>query len=127
MNLQHLGYDASVALEAVCDVVRFTRTLHDDTIERVLTKTDASPVTALDLAVQAFIASRLEREFPNDPLIGEETIATISLVGPFPPGPGLNRRPLCDPQRASPKAQRRQSGPEHVKGAPAACLPRATE
>ncbi|MBI4431057.1 MAG: 3'(2'),5'-bisphosphate nucleotidase [Candidatus Omnitrophica bacterium] len=42
-----------------------------------LLKADNSPVTAADFAVQALIASILEKQFPNDPLVAEENSAFL--------------------------------------------------
>ncbi len=41
-------------------------------------KNDKSPVTVGDLAIQALVSARLERFFPNDQLVGEESSAAFN-------------------------------------------------
>ena len=61
MDLESLGPDAALAGEAVRDAVRFIRTVERDAVGYALAKANASPVTAADFVVQAFVASRLAR------------------------------------------------------------------
>lgn len=88
--------------EAVRDAVRFMRTVERDAVGYTLAKANASPVTAADFVVQAFVASRLGRHFPGDPLVAEENASAlraetarpirervVELVGHMLPGLGL--------------------------------------
>jgi 3'(2'), 5'-bisphosphate nucleotidase len=57
----------------VRDSIRLARSLEGRALASI--KSDASPVTVADLAIQAVIAQRLASAFPDDPLIGEENAA----------------------------------------------------
>jgi 3'(2'), 5'-bisphosphate nucleotidase len=70
--LESFGADVAFAVEAVRDVVRFMRTAEPDAARHRIAKADASPVTAVDLAVQAYVASRLAQHCPGDSLVAEE-------------------------------------------------------
>jgi 3'(2'), 5'-bisphosphate nucleotidase len=48
-----------------------------DLIRFKVAKPDASPVTAADFVVQAYLASRLAQHFPNDALVAEENASTL--------------------------------------------------
>jgi 3'(2'), 5'-bisphosphate nucleotidase len=72
MLLEVLARDAAPAVEAVRDAVRFVRRIEGDTSAGTLTKTDASPVTVVDFALQAFLVSRLAHIFPGDLIVAEE-------------------------------------------------------
>jgi 3'(2'), 5'-bisphosphate nucleotidase len=78
MHLQTLGRDAALAAETVRDAVGFVRTVQD-TSPRALTKADASLVTVVDFALQALLASRLERDFPGDPIVAEEDATALRV------------------------------------------------
>jgi len=77
MDLQALGREAALAAEAISAAVRFMRAVQDDTSTGTLTKADASPVTAVDFALQAFLVSRLAHHFPGDPIVAEEDAAAL--------------------------------------------------
>ena len=104
MRLQALGRDAALAAEAVRDAVRFMRGVQDDTSTGTLTKTDASPVTVADFAVQAFLVSRLAHTFPGDPIVAEEDSTALRVADADP----LRRRvvervrQMLAPHRAGP-------------------------
>jgi 3'(2'), 5'-bisphosphate nucleotidase len=66
----HLGREGILALRAVDDAVGLARSVRGPA--SALTKPDASPVTAVDFAVQALIGARLARDFPDDAVLGEE-------------------------------------------------------
>ena len=100
--LESLGPDVSLAVAVVRDVVRFMRAAEPDAARNRLAKADASPVTAVDLAVQAYVASRLAQHFPDDSLVAEEDASAlradtasgvcervVGLVGQMLPGRGL--------------------------------------
>jgi 3'(2'), 5'-bisphosphate nucleotidase len=56
------------------------RTAERDAVGCTLVKANASPVTAADFIVQAFLASRLARHFPDDPLVAEEDATALRAV-----------------------------------------------
>jgi 3'(2'), 5'-bisphosphate nucleotidase len=62
-------------------VVRTTaelgRHIQDDMTAEALTKSDSSPVSVADFAIQAVIAHELQQEYPEDPLVGEEQAAPL--------------------------------------------------
>jgi 3'(2'), 5'-bisphosphate nucleotidase len=100
--LDSLCRDARVALDVVGDVVGFMRRIEADTIEGLLTKDDSSPVSAVDFAIQAFVASRLAHEDGNTPLVAEEDSArlrgdpalagkVVAVAGLLMPGIGSGR------------------------------------
>jgi 3'(2'), 5'-bisphosphate nucleotidase len=66
-----------VACEAVRDAVRFMRGAEPSAIEYTFTKANGSPVTVADFVVQAFVASRLARNFCGDPLVAEEDASVL--------------------------------------------------
>ena len=77
MHPRGLGREAALAAEAISDAVRFVQTVHKDASTHSLTKTDASPVTVVDFALQAFLASRLAHDFPGDPIVAEEDATAL--------------------------------------------------
>ncbi len=64
-----------VAVGAVRDAIPLARSLEGRAQASI--KSDASPVTVADLAVQAVIGERLASAFPDDPLIAEEDAAVM--------------------------------------------------
>ncbi|MEM7393384.1 MAG: inositol monophosphatase family protein, partial [Verrucomicrobiota bacterium] len=59
------------AIRAAASITsRIQQTLLDD---HTLTKDDRSPVTMADFGAQAIVGHLLQRDFPDDPLIGEES------------------------------------------------------
>jgi 3'(2'), 5'-bisphosphate nucleotidase len=83
-RLDSFDRDTRFAVSLVRDSMRVARALEDRTSASL--KTDRSPVTAADFAIQAIVAERLGHAYPNDPLIAEE--AAASLRG----DPSLSRR-----------------------------------
>lgn len=75
--LDRLGREARVAVDVVRAVVAFMRRVEAGAVGRLLTKDDSTPVTAIDFAVQAFVASRLARECDDIPLVAEEDSASL--------------------------------------------------
>jgi 3'(2'), 5'-bisphosphate nucleotidase len=51
---------------------RLARQIQGELVTPALQKSDKSPVTVADFAVQAVVARRLRESFPADPLVGEE-------------------------------------------------------
>jgi len=60
------------AIEAVRQASRLARQVQSEMVTPALTKSDRSPVTVADFAVQAVVARRLRQDFPADLLVGEE-------------------------------------------------------
>jgi 3'(2'), 5'-bisphosphate nucleotidase len=75
-----LGNEARLAMAAVADGMRVARCIQQGMAMPALTKRDASPVTVADFSVQALIASRLARHFPDDPLVAEEEASALRPV-----------------------------------------------
>ena len=65
------------SLEIVRLASELTRIIQSELVMPALNKADKSPVTVADLAVQAFIAARLEAYDPDIPLVGEESAAVF--------------------------------------------------
>jgi 3'(2'), 5'-bisphosphate nucleotidase len=61
-----------LAVSAVRDACDLVRAVQRELVGQALTKSDRSPVTVADFAAQAIVAQRLERERPDDVLVGEE-------------------------------------------------------
>jgi 3'(2'), 5'-bisphosphate nucleotidase len=64
-------------MRAVADAARLARSVEGLARTGGLTKTDASPVTLADFGVQALVAARLARDFPDDTLVAEEDAAAL--------------------------------------------------
>jgi len=69
-RLDSFDTDTRVAIRAVGDGMRLARSLEGRS--RASTKSDTSPVTVADLAIQVVVAERLASAFPGIPLIAEE-------------------------------------------------------
>jgi 3'(2'), 5'-bisphosphate nucleotidase len=76
-----LGREAMLAMQAVAEGLRGARVVEHDAAGGALTKDDDSPVTVADFSVQALIARRLGRDFPNDHLVAEENASALRAVG----------------------------------------------
>ena len=77
VTLRDLGHEAGQAIRAVADGVRLARLVEQEAAAGALTKVDASPVTVADFSVQALVAARLGRDFPNDPVVAEEDASAL--------------------------------------------------
>jgi 3'(2'), 5'-bisphosphate nucleotidase len=66
-----------VASEAVRDATGFMRRAEPGAISYTFTKANGSPVTVADFVVQAFVASRLARHVPGDPVVAEEDASAL--------------------------------------------------
>lgn len=73
-GLDDLDEAAALMAEATCLAVEARRTLPPDAIVR---KSDGSVVTAVDVALQVLILSRLEERFGSLPTIAEEDLGSI--------------------------------------------------
>ena len=69
-RLDSFDSDTQVAIRAVREAMVLARSLEG--CAQTSTKTDRSPVTVADFAVQAVVAARLAEAFPHDALVAEE-------------------------------------------------------
>lgn len=76
-----LGREAMLATQAVAEALRVARVVEHEAAGGALTKDDDSPVTIADFSVQALIARRLGRDFPNDNLVAEEGASGLRAIG----------------------------------------------
>lgn len=99
-------YERRVALAAVTAASRLARRLQTALVTSgALSKSDASPVTVADYAVQAMIVHCLRTKFPNDRFIAEETstqlrkddalLSSISSAVSLPPHSVLSAIDAC--------------------------------
>jgi len=77
MNVEPWRREFDVALAAVRDGVLLTREIRGHIGDTCFLKSDRSPVTVADFAVQAVIAHRLGDAFPRDPVVAEEDAAAL--------------------------------------------------
>ena len=77
MKLEPWQREFDVALGAVRDAAALAREIQGQRRGQPLAKADRSPVTVADFAVQALIAGRLARAFPDDALVAEEDAAML--------------------------------------------------
>ncbi len=73
--------EASFALDFAMKAGPLAGRIERETKVDSLTKTDLSPVTVADFAVQALAGCLLRRAFPNDVLVGEESAAMLAEAG----------------------------------------------
>jgi 3'(2'), 5'-bisphosphate nucleotidase len=66
------------AVEIVRQAALLARRIQAEMIGPALNKTDRSPVTVADYAIQALVARRLMEAFPADPLVAEEDASALS-------------------------------------------------
>jgi HAL2 family 3'(2'),5'-bisphosphate nucleotidase len=73
-----LQKEKEIGLQAVSDAMALAGTIQREMTGRdTLTKTDRSPVTVADFAVQALICKTLSSQFPRLPIVGEEDSLAI--------------------------------------------------
>ena len=72
MTWPHLGRDALAALWIVREAIELLRDVQAQVRGAAFVKSDASPVTIADLAIQAIVTARLVRAVPGDSLVSEE-------------------------------------------------------
>ncbi|MFI5342321.1 MAG: 3'(2'),5'-bisphosphate nucleotidase [Candidatus Methylomirabilales bacterium] len=80
--------EVQFALEAVRRASHLTQQVQAELIGASLSKSDRSPVTVADFAVQALVGGLLAAAFPNDPLVAEEASTELR---PLERQPILNR------------------------------------
>ena len=71
--------ELQTALTAVRQAAIVCRSVQSSITTESLAKKDKSPVTVADFASQAIICRRLQLDFPDDPVIGEEGAADLKL------------------------------------------------
>jgi hypothetical protein len=86
MNREPWHQELTVALGVVREGAALARDTRRRFGEHALLKADRSPVTIADFSVQALVADRLGRAFPDDPLVAEEDAALLQRP---------DARPLC--------------------------------
>jgi 3'(2'), 5'-bisphosphate nucleotidase len=77
MNADPWQREFDVAFRAVRDGALLARDIRQHVRAGALLKTDQSPVTVADFAVQALVAHRLAETFPEAPLVAEEDAAAL--------------------------------------------------
>jgi 3'(2'), 5'-bisphosphate nucleotidase len=72
-----LGREAMLAIETISEALHALRRVEPEAAGSALRKGDDSPVTVADFSVQALVARRLSRDFPNDSLVAEEDASAL--------------------------------------------------
>lgn len=75
------GRELAVACAAVREATVLCETVRREMVTPALTKEDRSPVTVADFGAQALVCRALLREFPDDPVVGEEDAAALRTDG----------------------------------------------
>jgi 3'(2'), 5'-bisphosphate nucleotidase len=103
-----LQKEKEIALHAVAQAMALAGTIQSEMTGRdTLTKTDRSPVTIADFAVQALICKTLSSHFPRIPIVGEEDSLTIrkpenkelfAKIHAYlnKTDPGFDKKSICD-------------------------------
>ncbi len=73
MAIDWQNTELQFALETVRQAAGLVRAIQQELVEPALTKDDRSPVTVADFAAQCVTGCMLERVFPHDVLVGEES------------------------------------------------------
>jgi len=71
--------EVKFALDAVKRASLLVKHIQKEMVTPALTKGDRSPVTVADFASQALVSALLQKAFPNDPLVAEETSKALQL------------------------------------------------
>ena len=73
LPVNRLVPEATLGLHAVLRACALTKSVQSTlVVDDTVTKPDKSPVTAADLSAQSLISLYLQKQFPQDPIIGEE-------------------------------------------------------
>ena len=75
------GFEMEAAVKAVASACGVAKALQRAGIERY-DKSDLSPVTVADIAVQCVVVSRLREAFPGDSFVAEESASDMLARGP---------------------------------------------
>lgn len=81
MNSDRWQREFDVALAVLREAALLARDIREHVGDRALLKPDRSPVTVADFAVQALVAHRLAKAYPDDSLVAEEDAATLRGSG----------------------------------------------
>ena len=71
--------EAQFAIDAVREASILAQRIQREMVGGPITKSDRSPVTVADFAVQALVARRLAEHLPGSVLIGEEQADSLRL------------------------------------------------
>ena len=77
MNVQSFSHELQIALKIAREAAELAESVRVELVRPSMIKTDRSPVTVADFAVQALVSARLEKEIPKDSLVGEEDTAEL--------------------------------------------------
>jgi 3'(2'), 5'-bisphosphate nucleotidase len=77
LTLDRWHRELQIALGAVRDGAVLARSIREHTSDPAWLKSDQSPVTVADFAVQALVAHRLAESVPDDPLVAEEDATAL--------------------------------------------------
>ena len=77
MNTQSFSPELQFALKIAREAAALAEAVRVELARPSMIKTDRSPVTVADFAVQALVSARLEKEIPKDCLVGEEDTAEL--------------------------------------------------
>ena len=109
--MSDLNQELEVALQAVYSAATISRAVQKELVGS-WNKTDDSPVTVADLAVQAHVSAALAEAFPGDPLMAEESddllneVERLDLVAKYV---GLARPGTVQPRQVAEWVQRGQA------------------
>ncbi len=72
MDLSRFSPELRFALQTAREAAILAESVRIELVNPSIVKLDKSPVSVADFSVQALISARLQRVFPDDPLVGEE-------------------------------------------------------
>ncbi len=81
MTIDWQNPEIQFAADTVRQAAGLVRIIQQELVEPALTKDDRSPVTVADFAAQCVAGCMLERAFPGDPLVGEESADALKEPG----------------------------------------------
>ncbi len=77
MALDTSNPEIQFAMDAARQAGLLVRDIQRELVTAAITKEDRSPVTVADFAAQAVVGAMMDRAFPGDPLVGEESAAAL--------------------------------------------------
>ncbi len=69
--------ETQFAIHAVCQASQLAKRIQSEMVSSAITKDDKSPVTVADYSVQALVGGLLEKFFPQDGLVAEESFDVL--------------------------------------------------
>lgn len=79
-----LRAETELAVHAVLRACALTKSVQNTlVVDDTITKPDKSPVTAADLSAQSLISLYLQKQYPEDPIIGEEDTTELRSNTPL--------------------------------------------